>query len=153
VYESVAPTDFIFEWNIADCWFSQIATNYCISQKQEELMEQPEESLPSDEESKNSERVPLLARLQRAFGPLAGGMILDLVDLSTFGPFGIGGFFIGGLVGWWICSVYNVATTTRLTVALLSGVYCLLPLTEFIPVATMISAYIRFLGADAGRGE
>ncbi len=98
---------------------------------------------------KQPQRTSLMERLQRAFGPLVGGMILDLVDLSTFGPYGIGGFFVGSLVGWWICSIYELAISTRLTLSLLAGVYCLLPLTEFIPVATLISAFVRFRGADS----
>jgi len=95
----------------------------------------------------------LIERLHRAFGPLIGGIILDLVDLSTIGPYGLGGFFIGGLVGWWICSIYSISTQTRFIIALLAGIYCLLPLTEFIPVATLISAFIRFRGESNLRAE
>jgi len=108
--------------------------------------EQPE--LKAPEKRPSQRKTSLLDRLHRAFGPLVGGMILDLVDLSTFGPFGIGGFFIGSLVGWWICSIYNLSTSTRLALALLAGIYCLLPLTEFIPVATLLSAFIRFRGEN-----
>ena len=93
-------------------------------------------------------KTPLIERLHRAFGPLAGGVLLDLIDLSTFGPYGLGGFVIGALVGWWICSIYNLAPYTRLSIALLAGAYCLFPLTEFLPLATLISAYVRFRGND-----
>lgn len=110
------------------------------------MTEQSEKPALPVEKSQSGSRPPLIERLHRAFGPLVGGMILDLVDLSSFGPLGIGGFFVGGLTGWWICSIYNVATSTRLTLALLAGIYCLFPLTEFIPVATLISAFIRFRG-------
>lgn len=103
------------------------------------------------EEEQISQKASLIERLHRAFGPLVGGMILDLVDLSTFGPYGIGGFFIGALVGWWICSIYRISTSKRLMLALIAGVYCLLPLTEFIPVATLLSAYVRYRGSDDGR--
>lgn len=88
---------------------------------------------------------PLIDRLHTAFGPLAGALILDLVDLATIGPLGIGGFFIGGAVGWWILSVYDISRNTRLILALLAGIYCMVPITEFIPVATLISALARFL--------
>jgi hypothetical protein len=44
-------------------------------------------------------------RLNRAFGPVVAGMILDVVDLATFGPIG---FFLGipvGLAaGYWLGS-------------------------------------------------
>ena len=110
-------------------------------------MEQPQAPQPN-RQPQSSGRAPLLERSQRAFGPLAGGMILDLVDLSTFGPYGVGGFFVGCLVGWWICSIYSISRMTRLTLALLSGIYCLLPLTEFVPLATLLSAFVRFRGSD-----
>lgn len=98
-------------------------------------------------DDKPQKKEPLIERLHRAFGPLIGGIILDLVDLSTFGPYGIGGFFIGALVGWWICSVYDLKPSTRFTIALLAGAYCLFPFTELIPAATLISALIRYRGA------
>ncbi len=112
-------------------------------------MDRQEESSRNDNRMGKPQRSPLIERLQRACGPLVGGMILDLVDLSTFGPFGVGGFFIGSLIGWWICSIYQITTSTRLLLALLSGIYCLLPLTEFVPLATMLSAFVRFRGLDS----
>ena len=90
----------------------------------------------------NSE--PLINRLQRSFGPLIGAIILDLVDLASFGPLGIGGFFIGGLVGWWMLSTHEISTSTRMWLSLLAGVYCLVPFTELIPVATLIAALARY---------
>lgn len=98
-------------------------------------------------ESPKNPRVPLIERLHRTFGPLVGGIILDLVDLSTFGPYGVGGFFVGALVGWWICSLYDLSKSTRFYLALLAGAYCLFPLTEFLPLATLLSAFIRYRGA------
>ena len=108
-----------------------------------------EESKDPDQESEEvqkpeePEKEPLIRRINRALGPLAGGLILDLVDLSTWGPLGIFGFFIGLLVGWWIGSIYGFSNKIKLVWALLAGFYCLVPLTEFIPVATIISACAR----------
>lgn len=91
---------------------------------------------------------PLIKRLNNAFGPLAGALLLDFVDLATIGPLGIGGFFIGTAVGWWILSVYNISKNTRVLLALFAGIYCLVPFTEFIPIATLISALARFFKKD-----
>ena len=102
------------------------------------------------EENKKEENVeerisePLIYRIHRAIGPLAGGLILDFVDLATFGPLGIVGLFIGGLIGWWVSSIYNFSKKARLLWAMLAAIYCLFPLTELIPVATIISAFARF---------
>ncbi|MEP1094232.1 MAG: hypothetical protein ABJG78_03945 [Cyclobacteriaceae bacterium] len=93
-----------------------------------------------DKKSKPS----ILERLNQSFGPLIGAIILDLVDLATFGPLGIGGFVLGVLIGWWILSVYDISVRTRTILAVLAGVYCLAPFTEFIPVATLISAIARY---------
>ena len=42
-----------------------------------------------------------LQRLYYALGPLAAGIILDVLDLATFGPIGIFvGAFVGGYAGW-----------------------------------------------------
>ncbi|MEQ9404550.1 MAG: hypothetical protein RIM99_13235 [Cyclobacteriaceae bacterium] len=90
----------------------------------------------------------VLERLNRTFGPLAGAMILDLVDLASIGPLGIGGFFIGIAIGWWILSIYDISRNTRIMLALLAGIYCLVPFTEFIPVATLISAIARYKQRD-----
>ena len=89
-------------------------------------------------------KIPLIYRLHRAFGPLAGALILDCVDLATFGPLGLGGLFIGAGIGWWISSIYNFSGTARILWAVLAGIYCLMPFTEMIPIATIISAVARF---------
>jgi hypothetical protein len=87
----------------------------------------------------------LLWRLQRALGPILGGLILDMTDLATFGPVGLyAGFFLGAGIGWWISSFYNFPNASRALCALFAGIYCALPLTEFLPVATFLSAVGRF---------
>ena len=101
----------------------------------------------SDNRRNSTERpVPssLLWRLHRALGPIAGGLVLDFVDLTTFGPLGAIGLFIGVGVGWWISSIYNFSPRVRVILALLAGTYCLLPMTELLPVATIISGVARF---------
>ena len=108
--------------------------------------ETPEKEADEDQEAGEPgepQKEPIIYRLYRAFGPLAGGLILDMVDLATFGPLGIAGFFIGGLIGWWISSIYGFSRKVRLAWALLAGFYCLVPFTEFVPVATIISACAR----------
>ena len=90
-------------------------------------------------------RESLLARLHRALGPLAGGLILDFVDIATFGPVGIlGGFLVGALAGWWVSSIYEFSPRSRVLLAVLAAVYTAVPLTEPLPLATAISALARF---------
>lgn len=87
----------------------------------------------------------LLLRLHRALGPIAGGLILDGVDLMTFGPVGVfGGFLLGGAAGWWITSIYGFQQRTRAIVAVLAAIYTAIPLTEPFPFATAVAALGRF---------
>ena len=87
----------------------------------------------------------LLYRLHRALGPLAGGMILDALDLVTFGPIGLcGGFIIAAFVGWWISSIYRFSLVGRITFSVLAALYVAIPFTEIFPLATLVSAIARF---------
>jgi len=88
---------------------------------------------------------PLAPRLNRAFGPIAAGVMLDLLDLATFGPIGlIIGLPVGATAGWWMASALGVEKKNRKWFALAAAVYCTIPFTEVIPLATLTGAYVRF---------
>ena len=94
----------------------------------------------------------LLERFNNALGPVTGGLILDMADFLTFGPIGLYiGFFAGAVIGWWIGSTYGFSLKAKLFWATLAGVYCLVPMTEFVPIATMISAGARFYEKNSPR--
>jgi hypothetical protein len=76
---------------------------------------------PADGVSGDARREPMVIRLHRAFGPLAGAMLLDMVD-----------------------GIYEFSTRGRLTFAILAAVYCTIPFTEPLPLATAIAAVARF---------
>ena len=87
----------------------------------------------------------LFARLHRALGPILGGLILDFVDIVTFVPIGLfGGFLVGGLVGWWIATLYEFSPRGRAFLAILAALYTPVPLTEPLPIATAVGAVARF---------
>lgn len=83
-------------------------------------------------------------RLHRALGPILGGLLLDFTDLATFGPMGILGPFLGAAVVLWICSLYRFSVKTKIILAFLGGVYCMVPMTEPFPIATLVCAACRF---------
>jgi len=84
-------------------------------------------------------------RMNRAFGPILAGLIIDLVDFATFGPVGLVlGLPVGGFAGYWMGRALGLGTRATLWCALAAGVYCTIPGTELIPLATIIGACVRF---------
>ena len=95
--------------------------------------------------STEPEKPDFFVRLYRALGPLAGGLLLDFADLATFGPTGFfAGPFIGVAIAFWICSIYRFSFWTKVMLSLLAGLYCAVPMTEPLPLATLITAACRF---------
>ncbi len=74
------------------------------------------------------------------------GLILDLVDLSTTGPLGIFGLVIGAALVWFFAGVHGFRGARRAWLALCGGVYCALPLTEMIPLGTVLGVYLTLRG-------
>ena len=85
-------------------------------------------------------------RVERAFGPLVAGMILDAADLFTVGP---GGLLIGFPVGLWLGWIFRLRWWQILLAGCAAGIYCAIPWTNFIPLATLIGAFAQF--RDMGR--
>ena len=84
-------------------------------------------------------------RLNRAFGPVVAGLILDFVDLATFGPIGLYlGIPIGAFAGYWMGRALGLPRKPSALCALAGAVYCTLPGTEPLPLATLVGACARF---------
>ncbi len=93
----------------------------------------------------NPEQFGWTSRLYRALGPIAGGLVLDFVDLATLGPIGLFlGPFLGFAAAMWICSIYRFSLRTKIWLSLLAGLYCMVPMTEPFPLATITMAFCRF---------
>ena len=89
-------------------------------------------------------------RLNRAFGPILAGVIIDFVDFATYGPIGyILGLPVGGVAGYWMGRCLGLSRLNSFYCALAAGVYCTIPGTELIPLATLVGAYVRF--RESGR--
>lgn len=86
-------------------------------------------------------------RLNRAFGPVVAGLIIDFVDLATFGPIGYFlGLPVGAFAGYWMGRAIGLAPKPSLLCALAAGAYCMVPGTEMIPLATLVGAFARYSG-------
>ncbi|MBN1968244.1 MAG: hypothetical protein JXR48_09595 [Candidatus Delongbacteria bacterium] len=88
-------------------------------------------------------------KVHKALGPIAGGIILDLADLATFGPIGFYiGMIAGATISYYISTFYKLDKFTTILVMLIGGIYCTIPFTEAIPAATIVTALIRLFEKD-----
>jgi hypothetical protein len=88
---------------------------------------------------------PLLDRLHFAFGPLAASVLLDIADFAMVGPLGLFfGFLIGAPLGWLVAHGHRFPTGGKVLCAVLAGLYCAAPFTELVPLATILTALVRF---------
>ena len=72
------------------------------------------------------------------------GLLLDAVDLATYGPIGLWvGFIVGAVAGWLLAPSVGVSQRRRWLCALAAGTYCMLPFTAFMPLATVMGALVR----------
>lgn len=75
------------------------------------------------------------------------GLALDLLDLLTVGPIGLwAGMIVGGAAGWWLAPRFGFRSDRRWICALLAGVYCTVPATSFLPVASVLTVASRLVG-------
>lgn len=74
------------------------------------------------------------------WAPILTALAIDLADLAMIGPTGI---VAGFGVGFALTSLLTLATGVPLrraaVLSLLAGVYCMLPLTDVVPLATMLT--------------
>lgn len=104
------------------------------------------ETLPAETPKKEKRT---LARLNHALGPIGAGMIIDVVDLTTYGPIGLVlGVPIGAFAGYWLARSMRLEPTTCWILAAVAGIYCTIPGTEFLPLGTLVGALVRFEDDD-----
>lgn len=93
---------------------------------------------------------PLWWRVTSALSPIIAGMALDAIDLATMGPLGLTfGLFLGAVVGWTLSPIFGLRGRGRWWASVIAGLYCAIPGTEFLPIATMLAALARFVQPPA----
>lgn len=90
---------------------------------------------------------------KRVLGPILAGLILDSVDFMTLGPVGFyTGMLAGGAVGYWLAPDLGFPARARLWAAALAGIYCTLPFTGFLPLATIAAGIASFVLREGDPG-
>ena len=86
------------------------------------------------------------ASLERGEGrlgwaPILAALALDLADLATAGPIGLtAGLFVGAVATALIAWACGAPRARIALFAALGALYCALPLTEVLPLATLLTA-------------
>ncbi|MCG8591883.1 MAG: hypothetical protein MJE66_21525 [Proteobacteria bacterium] len=90
------------------------------------------------------------SRVRRALLGLVSGALLDLLDFATFGPVGVAwGAALGGLAGYGLATLQGLTPRVRWAWAVASGLYCAFPLTEWVPLASVVATLTAWLEPDA----
>lgn len=72
--------------------------------------------------------------------PILTALAIDLADLAMIGPTGIvAGFFVGFALTSMLTLATGVPWRRSVVLSLLAGIYCMSPITDLVPLATMLT--------------
>jgi hypothetical protein len=71
--------------------------------------------------------------------PILAGLIVDVVNIFTFG---FVGFVAGAAIGFWAANSHRMPVILSLMIATAVGWYCGLPLPRTVPLATLVGVII-----------
>ena len=99
-------------------------------------------STPTPARTSFARSATALAQADRSSGwaPIVAAMAIDLADLAMIGPTGlVFGLFVGGLLTTVVARASGAAWRRALGLGFLGAIYCAMPITDAIPVATMLT--------------
>lgn len=80
--------------------------------------------------------------------PILGGVVIDVVDLATIGGLGIvGGMLVGSFVSYAVFRQQGMGRFKSMALGALGGVYCAIPFTEALPLATLLTLISSFVSS------
>jgi hypothetical protein len=84
---------------------------------------------------------------------MVAGLAIDGLDLMTYGPIGLyAGLIVGGTAGYLLAPMLGFSERGRWLSALMTGIYCTVPLTGFIPAAAVAAGLSQVLLRGQERG-
>jgi hypothetical protein len=88
------------------------------------------------------------------WAPIVAALAIDLADFATAGPLGlVAGLFVGGVLTTIVARASGAKRSHVLILALLGALYCAVPVTELLPLATMLTLVHGFLVRARASGE
>lgn len=104
-----------------------------------EVLEVEVERLDSEEDTADG-----TPRWGKAIGPVMAGMIIDVLDVATLGTAGFYlGFLLGAPAGWYLARHLGLDRKRAFVTSICCGIYCTIPFTFPVPLATMIGVWAR----------
>jgi hypothetical protein len=101
------------------------------------------EATPSKRRAANLQRTTAVLGTRESAGgwaPILTALAIDLADLAMIGPTGlVAGFWVGFVLTSMLTLATGVPLRRALVLSLLAGIYCLLPFTDLVPLATMLT--------------
>lgn len=89
-----------------------------------------------------------------AWAPLLAALAVDLADFATAGPLGlVAGLFVGGLLTTLVSLSAGARFSRAALFGILGGLYCALPLTEALPLATFLTLVHGLIARTAASSE
>jgi len=115
-------------------------------------------SAPGPVDTRASARAPTGFSLRRSasalaqsdgrlgWAPIVAALTIDLADIATAGPLGlIAGVFVGGVLTLIVAMASGAKLARAALLGLFGAAYCALPLTEALPLATMLTLLYGFM--------
>ena len=84
---------------------------------------------------------------------IAAGLAIDLLDLTLAGPLGVAGAIVAGTLVWWLVRARGWTGPLRWFAVALTAIYCVLPLTELVPLGTLVGAVISIADWRASKNR
>jgi hypothetical protein len=80
------------------------------------------------------------------WAPIFAALAIDLADFAMTGPIGLAaGLFVGGVLTMVVALLCGVRPRRAIGLGVLGGIYCALPVTDLVPLATMLTALYGLL--------
>ena len=117
-------------------------------------MSNPEETIEPEVMPPTEKQEREQLRFREVVIPLASGIVIDFLDMASFDRIGFAlSGILGAVGGLLLARMGGLHSRYYLPVALVASVYCAIPRTGIIPLATIIAAagLFRRLGSHGDR--